>query len=180
MPDGENFAVVQNPDLAVFIRVMTKAGMDSDRPFCHALGLSPEVLTAMVFRFPELALLMPSGDPGPDAGPDTPEEPDLRALLLGHAGQPEFPPETGWLAAIVARACQGSHHLWHDLGLENRGQLSELLYRHFGPLARTNSRDMKWKKFFYRCLCEREGISFCPSPQCDCCSDQRNCFGPEA
>ena len=180
MPDGGSFAAVRGSDLAVFMRVMAKAGADTDRPFCHGLGLTPEALETLVLRYPELLPLVPAGDLGSDAGADTLEEPDLRALLLDHASHREPPPETIWLAAIVARACQGSRHLWQDLGLDHRGQLSALLDRHFGPLARANSRDMKWKKYFYRCLCEREGISFCPSPQCDRCSDLRTCFGPEA
>ncbi len=179
MPDGGCLTGTGSLDLAVFTRVMARAGADRSRPLCHTLGLSPEALGALLRRYPMLAPMVPPGGPGADAGPDTPEEPDLRALLLDHANQTEPLPETGWLAAIVARACQGSHHLWQDLGLAHRGQLSALIDRHFVPLAQANHRDMKWKKFFYRCLCEREGISFCPSPQCDACPDHRNCFGAE-
>jgi nitrogen fixation protein NifQ len=38
---------------------------------------------------------------------------------------------------------------------------------------------MKWKKFFYRCLCEMEGFSLCAAPSCAECSDYAACFGEE-
>ena len=166
-------------DQRALIRILVHGAADPSRPLCHSLGLAPDALGALIGRFPALAPLVPAGREGCDAGSDTPEEPDLRSLLLDHATRPGPPRETRWLATIVARACQGRHHLWQDLGLDNRTQLSDLMWRHFAPLAQANSRDMKWKKFFYRCLCDREGISFCPAPRCDDCPDQRNCFSPE-
>jgi nitrogen fixation protein NifQ len=51
--------------------------------------------------------------------------------------------------------------------------------RWFPALAARNDRDMKWKKFLYKQLCEREEIFICRSPSCAVCSDQRLCFGPE-
>jgi nitrogen fixation protein NifQ len=39
---------------------------------------------------------------------------------------------------------------------------------------------MKWKKFFYRQLCEREGIPVCNAPNCAVCADMALCFGPES
>jgi nitrogen fixation protein NifQ len=38
---------------------------------------------------------------------------------------------------------------------------------------------MKWKKFFYRQLCERAGVPICKSPHCAECCDRALCFGPE-
>jgi nitrogen fixation protein NifQ len=52
--------------------------------------------------------------------------------------------------------------------------------RHFRGLAELNDRDMKWKKFFYRQLCQREGVLICKSPNCDICSDFSLCFEGQA
>lgn len=84
-----------------------------------------------------------------------------------------------WLAEIVACACMGMDHLWQDMGLWSRKELSELMHRNFPALAQRNDRDMKWKKFLYKQLCEQEGIYVCRAPSCDVCSDYLNCFGPE-
>ena len=45
-------------------------------------------------------------------------------------------------------------------------------------LAR-NDRDMKWKKFLYKQLCDRAEINACRAPSCSVCSDYARCFGPE-
>ena len=71
------------------------------------------------------------------------------------------------------------NHLWQDLGLPSRKELSLLMQTHFTGLAQRNSGDMKWKKFLYRQLCERAGLMVCRSPSCGVCSDYQACFGPE-
>lgn len=83
------------------------------------------------------------------------------------------------MAQILATACMGSDHLWQDLGLPSRRELSQLVALSFPELALANNRDMKWKKFLYRELCQREGIFVCASPSCEACADYANCFGPE-
>ncbi|HEY6898882.1 MAG TPA: nitrogen fixation protein NifQ, partial [Rhodocyclaceae bacterium] len=55
-------------------------------------------------------------------------------------------------------------------------ELSALMLRFFPALAAKNSGDMKWKKFFYRQLCEQTGLLMCKSPHCADCSDYRVCF----
>ena len=49
----------------------------------------------------------------------------------------------------------------------------------FAALATKNNHDMKWKKFFYRSMCEDEGLRLCKSPNCDICDDFTVCFGDE-
>ncbi|MDR2092836.1 MAG: nitrogen fixation protein NifQ [Azoarcus sp.] len=119
---------------------------------------------------------VPLPDP-PGRAVDIPERHDLVDLLLAHRAAC-FVSEI-WLAFIVARACAGSDHLWHDLGLANRGELSSLLYNAFPSLARQNTQDMKWKKFIYRFYCARDGIYVCPAPSCGECVDYPLCFAPE-
>jgi len=106
-----------------------------------------------------------------------PEWSDLQKLLLDHRAG-EYPSEL-LIANIVATACAGRDHLWQDLGLYNRDELSQLMRLNFPALAQANSGDMKWKKFLYRQFCSREGIYVCPAPSCGVCKDYAKCFGPE-
>ena len=83
------------------------------------------------------------------------------------------------LAVMIARRAQRPNHLWQDLGLTSRRDLSELMARHFKALARRNSQDMKWKKFFYRAICAEAAYSLCTAPSCAECGDFDHCFGEE-
>jgi nitrogen fixation protein NifQ len=102
---------------------------------------------------------------------------DLLNLLLDHRTTDDD--ESRWLAHAVATASMAENHLWQDMGLPNRATLSGLMMHYFTSLAKRNVGDMKWKKFFYRQLCEREGIPICRSPSCNVCCDYDHCFGSE-
>jgi nitrogen fixation protein NifQ len=84
------------------------------------------------------------------------------------------------LAALIARRAMRPNHLWQDLGLRNRGELSALMRRHFEPLAKRNVNDMKWKKFLYRMICRDEGFRLCTAPSCAECGDFAVCFADES
>lgn len=150
-------------------------------PLSLSLGLSAAQIAAVVAGYlPAAAGLLPGRCEAPLPDPaeaDTLEEPDLRRLLLDHRSRGTI--EEEWLAAIIARRSQGANHLWQDLGLFERAELSALMRRHFRPLAERNSRDMKWKKFFYRELCRMEGVVICKAPNCADCCDVALCFGEE-
>ncbi len=106
-----------------------------------------------------------------------PELDDLFRLLMDHRA---FKRDSeAWVARIVATACAGRDHLWQDLGLADRGELSHLMRVNFPALTTANSGDMKWKKFLYKQLCERDGTYVCPAPSCGECVDRPKCFGPE-
>ncbi|WP_245407807.1 nitrogen fixation protein NifQ, partial [Rhodoblastus acidophilus] len=119
-----------------------------------------------------LAAMAGAAAPAPSA-----EEESARDLLLmyGNGDYALLRP----LAVMIARRCQEPHHLWQDLGLRNRGELSELMTRHFTRLKQKNSADMKWKKFISRMVCASEGFSLCPAPVCSDCDDFASCFGSE-
>lgn len=105
------------------------------------------------------------------------ERPELvKLMLMYRAGHDE---SEVWMSAIVATGCMASDHLWHDLGLWSRQDVSALMMRNFPALAARNDRDMKWKKFLYKQLCIQEGIYICRAPSCEVCSDYSHCFGPE-
>lgn len=102
---------------------------------------------------------------------------DLVKLLLDHrsdAGE-----QAEWLAYAIASGCMGGNHLYQDMGLPDRQALSDLLNRHFTTLFVKNVGNMKWKKFFYKHLCDRAEIKACSAPSCSVCNDFDACFGPE-
>ena len=165
-----------------------QAMMDPLRPVLASLlvgrslneGVLPETLgmtrdtfgQLMREYFPGPALKLQSG-----GSQEIEELADLFNLLLEYrAGVTQS--ET-WLAQIVAIGCAGRDHLWQDLGLANRVELSILMNTAFPALAALNTGDMKWKKFIYRHYCDREGIYVCPAPSCSECSDFEKCFSPE-
>ncbi len=108
---------------------------------------------------------------------DFPERDDLLQLL--NAEQAGVDLSEAWISSIVVDACRGANHLWQDLGLQGRAQLSSLMSTNFPQLAACNRHDMKWKKFIYKQLCEREGIYVCRAPSCGVCTDYDECFGVE-
>jgi nitrogen fixation protein NifQ len=105
------------------------------------------------------------------------EEEQLRQLLQLH--QAGAAPETHWMTSIITRRSMSDNHLWQDLGLLDRGELNRLMSERFPRLASKNVSNMKWKKFFYRMLCEMEGFTLCTAPTCRECDDFDNCFGEE-
>lgn len=98
--------------------------------------------------------------------------------LLKHYSRPHVI-EIDWIIAILVAGCLGNDHLWHDLGLWSRSQLSALLHYNFPELAAKNIQDMKWKKFLYKQLCEQEGLYLCRAPSCNVCVDYGKCYGSE-
>jgi nitrogen fixation protein NifQ len=107
-----------------------------------------------------------------------PEEVELiRDILLAHLSSAG---ESGrWLSAMIARRALEPNHLWEDLGLRNRGELTRLMGRHFASLAQRNDKNMRWKRFIYRQMCENDGFVMCATPICANCADYNSCFGAE-
>jgi len=146
-------------------------------PIGERCGLSADDFAALIIGcFPHVSVLLSvlaSGDHELD------EEAEMvRDLLLAHRSTTG---EIGrWLATMVARRAMQPEHLWEDLGLRDRSELTRLLLRHFEPLARDNTRNMRWKRFFYRKLCEDDGMVMCSTPVCAQCNDFAECFGDES
>jgi nitrogen fixation protein NifQ len=105
-------------------------------------------------------------------------EKDDLVKLLKQASRSDSP-ETEWVIGVIVAGCLGSDHLWQDLGLWSRLQLSAMLQYNFPGLAAKNDMDMKWKKFLYKQLCEAEGMYLCRAPSCEVCIDYPKCYGSE-
>ncbi len=100
------------------------------------------------------------------------ERQDLINLLKSYSNPQAV--EVDWIIAILVAGCLGNDHLWHDLGLWSRSQLSGLLTYNFPELSAKNVHDMKWKKFIYKQLCETQGLYLCRVPSCEFCVDYLN------
>jgi nitrogen fixation protein NifQ len=162
---------------ASILAIAIAQAREENQTLAATSGLDAATLSAFSTRvFPaiadELAAMTGGESPAPSA-----EEQSARDILLmyGNGDYAFLHP----LALMLARRCQEPHHLWQDLGLNNRGELSELMQRHFTGLKLKNSADMKWKKFIYRMVCASEGFSLCPAPVCSECGDFASCFGSE-
>lgn len=166
-------------DRHVFACVLAIGLSEPHRPLTDATGLGREALARLIGRyFPHASELLTDLPADAEAVADAIEEPDLRQLLVDNRASDSE--AATWLAAIVARRSLGANHLWQDLGLADRGELSRLLNRHFAPLASRNTKDMKWKKFFYRELCQIDGVLICKAPNCEVCTDVGICFAEES
>ncbi|MBK1649134.1 nitrogen fixation protein NifQ [Rhabdochromatium marinum] len=169
------------------------AGRENDLPLacmiasrCSGLGVLPDWLglesaafgCLMRWHFPGVEL---GGEvaTGARLAPDRAEEvADLvRILLMDKAGNS---PSEVWMAHILAAGCCGDDHLWQDLGLLRRTDLTALMQANFPALAARNVKDMKWKRFLYKQLCVAEGLYSCRAPSCNQCIDYHACFGPES
>jgi nitrogen fixation protein NifQ len=140
-------------------------------------GLDASALSAIgqeMFPQAGAALAKMAGADRPAPGPE--EKSVIDILLMYAEGPIQF---VRPLATLIARRCQEPRHLWQDLGLRDRGELSQLMERHFPRLKARNSGDMKWKKFLYRLVCGSEGFTLCPAPVCSDCNDFASCFGSE-
>lgn len=146
--------------------------------FTDWLGLGEKGFREMMsFHFPEFELDN-FKNPGQCMDAERFDERDeLRQLLSTHCeGKTQ---SEQWMTEIVVNACQGQDHLWQDLGLWSRKDLTLLMQQNFPSLAARNDKDMKWKKFLYKQLCIAEGIYTCRAPSCQVCADYAVCFGPE-
>jgi len=85
-------------------------------------------------------------------------------------------PSSKEMAIILATASLTSFHLWESLGLPNREQLGELIQYNFPELYTLNTDNMRWKRFFYRQLCEQDGDYICRAPSCEECKSYSECF----
>ncbi|MGV7218746.1 nitrogen fixation protein NifQ [Bradyrhizobium sp. UFLA05-112] len=169
--DNDNF------DRHVLASVLCAAVMDGG-PLSERAGLTAEELNELLMQcFPSVpARAIISME---KSGSICDEEMILvRDLLLGQRSTKGK--ISRWLAAMIARRVMEPNHLWEDLGLRERTELTRLLTRHFAPLAIRNTKNMRWKRFFYRTLCENEGLLMCTTPVCTQCNDFYLCFGEES
>jgi nitrogen fixation protein NifQ len=106
----------------------------------------------------------------------------LVAFLLSHvrASSAADAADADCLASIIAHACLRPDHLWRDLGLGGRDEVTDMLSQYFPALVARNVDGMRWKKFLARELALSLGLTPQPAPGCSGCEDFSFCFGGEA
>jgi nitrogen fixation protein NifQ len=164
-------------DRHVFACILSAGLEQNEHSLWDYLGLPPAIVRLLVASyFPMAGVAIPPF--ARSTSEEAIEEEDFRQLLLSYRARNV--PEEEWLAAILARRSQAANHLWEDLGLASRADLNELIRRHFPGLFAMNDKNMRWKKFFYRMMCESEGLRLCKSPNCQQCPDMATCFEVES
>jgi nitrogen fixation protein NifQ len=158
--------------VASILALSRRQAIAEGRPISETAGFDgrPAALLAM---FPHASALFETAGTAPRG------EDELCLVDLLRRGATTGSQFEDLLAGMIARRAQRSNHLWQDLGLRNRGELSALMARHFAPLARRNRSDMKWKKFFFRIICRDADYALCSAPSCGECCDFDACFSEE-
>ncbi len=160
---------------ACLLALAIKESLASGGSVGETLGLCAADLDALISVYAPTMRLALAAQPSRIVFDE--EEEQLCALFNRYRRDDSL--ETRWLVSMLARRCMSPNHLWQDLGLSSRGDLNRLMSERFPLLAVRNAQNMKWKKFFYRCLCEMEGFSLCAAPTCAECCDYSACFGEE-
>lgn len=104
---------------------------------------------------------------------------EVLQILLGHvprdaAGKPE--PSSLHLTRMIAARTAHPGHLWVAMGLFERPQLSASIRRLLPSLAAANNKNMRWKRYLFKQVCELNGGVMCKSPNCGDCADYAICF----
>ena len=100
----------------------------------------------------------------------------LHALLVANASSAVDPDDANCLATIIAHACLRPDHLWRDLGLAGRDEVTWMLTRYFPVLVERNVDNLRWKKFLAAQYALSSGLPPGPAPGCPGCEDYGYCF----
>lgn len=83
---------------------------------------------------------------------------------------------TPWVSRILIHACLRTDHLWRDLGLAGREDVTALLRRHYPGLPERNVHNLRWKKFLAYAARERAGLPPQAAPGCAGCEEEAQCY----
>ncbi|MEK7946926.1 nitrogen fixation protein NifQ [Pigmentiphaga sp. YJ18] len=157
-------------DARLFARLLAAREVRHELPL---LGLSQEALRELYARwFP--GALLPSLPAQPEAG--TTFTANLRTHMLAWRNPALPAADVACLATIIAHACLRPDHLWRDLGLAGRDDVTRALHRYFPGLPERNTGDMRWKKFLAYDLAVTRGETPQPAPGCHGCEEYGRCF----
>jgi nitrogen fixation protein NifQ len=145
-----------------------------------ALGLDDsdlDILFAEIFPGARRSLLEQHGTSVKDSPPERNQE--ILSILLSHV--PNEPCDHNRhnaerLAHVLATRAALPGHLWVAMGLFERRELNAAIRRHLPSLATANDQNMRWKRYLYKQVCDRNGGTMCKAPNCGVCSDYTLCF----
>ncbi|MFM0047008.1 nitrogen fixation protein NifQ [Paraburkholderia sediminicola] len=164
-----------SPDTQLFAKLIAA------RDVRHELalsGLSQQAWRALLERhFVHAAVPAPlSSLPPVDTGERAEFVETLRALLLTYSSTVVDANDARCLASIIAHACLRPDHLWRDLGLAGREEVTWMLTRYFPSLVVLNVGNLRWKKFLAQHRALSLGLQPSPAPGCPGCEDYGHCF----
>jgi nitrogen fixation protein NifQ len=139
-------------------------------PFALWMGLEPSEWQAMARDSMIETQPFCAGAPAPA------QAAQLAALMLARRSPGADARHAAWLAHAIAAASHGKHHLWQDLGLTGRTDVSALMQCYFEPLYLANVHDLKWKRFLYQQLGAALGHEDLRAPGCASCGDFGRCY----
>ena len=169
-------------DCHLFACLLAVAVQDEHKT-CEALGLTDRDISALLKKFfprAEPDLLQKHNKAELLKPPEINEE--VLGILL------EYVPTTlgqhdnlvsVYLCHILAARAALPGHLWVAMGLFERPELTAAIRRHLPSLAEANSQNMRWKRYLFKQVCDRNGGTMCKSPNCGVCSDYATCFADE-
>jgi nitrogen fixation protein NifQ len=159
------------PDTVLFARLI---GARIERNDMGLLGLDSGALAMLIARhFPQA-----SRNFNDAVEPVHPFYFELRDLLVWH-DRNQHKEDARCLASIIAAASLRPDHLWRDLGLDGREDVTDMLSRHYPILVARNVRDLRWKKFLAQELALAHGVAPTWAPGCPGCEDFRFCYPDE-
>jgi nitrogen fixation protein NifQ len=162
-----------SPDTVLFARLIGARIEKNDVPL---LGLDAAEFAALVHRhFPDAAFAEPHE--APRFAPRQTFVRDLHALLMWHDRMASRHAEDAHcLAMIIAAASLRPDHLWRDLGLDNRDDVTAMLDRHYPDLIARNVANLRWKKFLAQQVAHANGTMPTCAPGCPGCEDYAFCY----
>ncbi|SAL01054.1 hydrogenase [Caballeronia ptereochthonis] len=102
---------------------------------------------------------------------------DLHGLLMWHdRTAARHREDAHCLAMIISAASLRPHHLWCDLGLSGRDDVTDMLTRHYPDLVAHNVANMRWKKFLAQEVAHARGVVPTGAPGCPGCADHGFCY----
>lgn len=166
-----------SPDTQLFAKLIAARDVRHELPL---LGLPAPVWRALLERHfahaPASFLASLPALPSVDTSEHAAFVETLFALLLTHASTAVDTNDAHCLASIIAHACLRPDHLWRDLGLAGREEVTWMLTRYFPTLVGLNVDNLRWKKFLARQRALLLGLQPGPAPGCPGCEDYGHCF----
>ncbi|MYM39132.1 nitrogen fixation protein NifQ [Duganella qianjiadongensis] len=149
--------------------------------YTWTLGLAQEDLCQLLaYCFPELDALerLPEAQYETILRTAAPQLHQLVQLLLSLRSPDADASATYWAAHVVSAAASGSRHLWQDLGLGARDDVTALLQHFFAPFCARNTAQLKWKRFMFQQLALEQPSAAPHKPDCTQCEQHAVCFPP--
>jgi nitrogen fixation protein NifQ len=167
-------AAPRTPDAWLFARLVAAREVRGELPL---LGLSQEQIEALTARhFVGAVAAAPQNAHVITDAAHAAFAAAMRALLFSLAAPHADPEDVRSLAGIIAYACLRPDHLWRDLGLRGRDDVTRMLERFFPEVVARNVEGLRWKKLLARELALASGATPGPAPGCPGCEDFGFCF----